>query len=66
MGPLMNSGKQGYPTSARWVEALWNKDLSIVEPSKRAEALLTEPYGSGFIGLEDSVRGNAQDLAKES
>ncbi|KAH8775268.1 aldehyde reductase [Diaporthe sp. PMI_573] len=136
IGPLINSAKQGYPTSARWVQALWNKDydslenappqhyinvqddarlhivalahpdvqserifaiaapvsmqdiivilrklyptrqwddfpnndkdLSIVEPSKRAEALLREAYGSGFIGLEESVRGNAQDLAKEA
>ena len=136
IGPLINSAKQGYPTSARWVQALWNreydpllntapqhyinvqddarlhiialahpdvqserifaiaapvsmqdiivilrklhptrhwddfpnndKDLSIVEPSKRAEALLREAYGSGFIGLEESVRGNAQDLAQES
>ncbi|KAH6685975.1 aldehyde reductase [Plectosphaerella plurivora] len=134
IGPLIDSEKQGYPTSARWVYALWNndydslandkpqhfinvqddarlhvialahpylqherifaiaapvnmqdiivilrklhptrhwedfpnndKDLSIVEPSKRAEALLREAYGSGFIGLEDTVRGNAQDLAR--
>ena len=40
-----------------------DKDLITVEPSKRTEALLREAYGSGFIGLEESVRGNAQDLA---
>lgn len=42
-----------------------DKDLSIFGPSKIAEALLLEAYGSGFIGLEESVKGNVQEMAKE-
>lgn len=132
IGPLISSIHQGYPTSSRWVKALWDldyeslkgvppqhfvnvqdcarlhiialanpavqgerifamtgpvnlndiieelrkifpdkhfddfpnneRDLSIVEPIKRAEQLLKEAYGNGFIGLEESVRGNAADF----
>lgn len=42
-----------------------DKDLSIFEPSKIAEALLLEAYGSRFTGLEESVKGNVQEMAKE-
>lgn len=132
IGPMISSVHQGYPTSARWVKALWDldydslesvlpqhfvnvqdcarlhiialanpsvqgerifamtgpvnlndiieilrktfpdkhfedfpsneRDLSIVEPIKRAEQLLKEAYGIGFIGLDESVRGNAADF----
>ncbi|KAL6922473.1 hypothetical protein FSST1_006499 [Fusarium sambucinum] len=133
IGPIINSSKQGYPTSAGWVKSLWDGDYDIVKkappqyyinvqddarlhviamahpnvelerlfavagpvsigsiidilrklfPEKkwenvvenevdlstfermpRAEALLKEVYGTGFISLEDSVRANAKDLA---
>ncbi|KAM6540363.1 hypothetical protein FALCPG4_002081 [Fusarium falciforme] len=132
IGPLISSSNQGYPTSARWVKALWDsdydslknappqhyvnaqddaklhvialshpavqrerifamagpvslndivhilrklypnkewknlpdegEDLSVVEPIRRAEELLMEAYGAGFISLEESVKGNAADL----
>ncbi|KAH8896159.1 aldehyde reductase [Thozetella sp. PMI_491] len=40
-----------------------DRDLSTYQPSQRAEQLLRESYGTGFVGLEESVRGNAADLA---
>ncbi|KAF9872767.1 aldehyde reductase [Colletotrichum karsti] len=39
------------------------EDRAVYVPSKRAEELLREAYGHGFVGLEESVRGNAADLA---
>ena len=38
-------------------------DLCVYEPSPRAEQLLKDAYGHGFVNLETSVRGNAADLA---
>ncbi|CAG9952653.1 unnamed protein product [Clonostachys rosea f. rosea IK726] len=38
------------------------KDLSIFEPIRRAEDLLLEAYRTGFVSLEESVKGNAADL----
>ncbi|CAG9983179.1 unnamed protein product [Clonostachys byssicola] len=38
------------------------KDLSTFEPIRRAEDLLLEAYGTGFVSLEESVKGNAVDL----
>lgn len=38
------------------------QDLSTFEPIQRAEQLLKEAYGTGFIGLEESVKANAADL----
>lgn len=38
------------------------QDLSVIEPIQRAEQLLKEAYGTGFIGLEESVKANAADL----
>ncbi|KAK5049350.1 hypothetical protein LTR84_004279 [Exophiala bonariae] len=40
---------------------LWD-DLSIVEPAKRAEALLREMGREGFTGLEESLRRNVQEI----
>ena len=37
-------------------------DLSTFEAAGRAEELLSGAYGAGFVGLEESVRGNAADL----
>lgn len=132
IGRLISSSNQGYPTSARWVKALWDKDyesllgtppqhfvnvqddarlhviglaqptlrderifaitgpvnfndiievlrkikpeskwedfpdsrmdFSTFEPAKKAEQLHLDAYGTGFIDLEESVRGNAADL----
>ncbi|KAH7011053.1 aldehyde reductase [Ilyonectria destructans] len=133
IGSMISSSNQGYPTSARWVKALWDGDYDIIkkapaqhyinvqddarlhvialthpavqferifavagpvslntiidilrrsfpqrewknvsddgvdlstfEPMQRAEELLMEVYGTGFIGLEESVKANAWDLA---
>ncbi|KAL3445544.1 NAD(P)-binding protein [Aspergillus insuetus] len=38
------------------------RDLSTFEPITRAEALLQDAYGRGFVGLEESVEGNVADL----
>ena len=38
------------------------RDLSVFEPSQRAEQLLKEAYGNSFTGLEESVKSNAADL----
>ncbi|KAL3472585.1 hypothetical protein BJX99DRAFT_235214 [Aspergillus californicus] len=41
------------------------RDLSVFEGIDRAEKLLKEAYGVGFIAFEDCVRGNAAALAGE-
>ena len=38
------------------------RDLSKIEPIKRAEELLEEAYGFGFTGLEQSVKDNVAGL----
>ncbi|KAJ0414904.1 NAD(P)-binding protein [Aspergillus carlsbadensis] len=38
------------------------RDLSTFEPMTRAEALLEKAYGRGFVGLEESVKGNVAEL----
>lgn len=42
---------------------LWD-DLSIVEPAKRAEALLREMGTPGFTALEESLKRNVQGLVE--
>ncbi|KAL2825840.1 hypothetical protein BDW59DRAFT_161506 [Aspergillus cavernicola] len=39
------------------------QDLCVFDGVQRAEQLLAEAYGAGFIGLEESVKGNVADLA---
>lgn len=38
------------------------KDLSVIEPARRAEKLLEEVKGSGWTSLKDSVQLNSKDL----
>jgi hypothetical protein len=38
------------------------RDLSTFQPITRAEALLRKAYGRGFVGLDESVRGNVAEL----
>lgn len=40
-----------------------DRDLSTFEPMDKTEELLRGAYGSGFVGLEESVVANARDLA---
>ncbi|KAL2672920.1 hypothetical protein Neosp_013638 [[Neocosmospora] mangrovei] len=37
-------------------------DLAVFEPTRRAEELLAEVYGTGFSSLEESVLANAAEL----
>lgn len=46
IGPLISSSNQGYPTSARWVKALWDKDY---------ESLLGTPP-QHFVNVQDDAR----------
>lgn len=39
-----------------------DKDLSVIEPARRAEQLLEEVKGSGWTSLKDSVQHNSKDL----
>lgn len=38
------------------------KDLSVIEPARRAEQLLEEVKGSGWTNLKESVQQNTVDL----
>lgn len=133
VGRVLRPDKQGYPTSARWVKAIWDQDyeaikntppqyfvnveddaklhvaalihpsvknerifavtgrvsmqdivvimrelypgktwpefprddvdLSVFDTIERAEGLLAELYGHGFVDLRESVRQNAEGLS---
>lgn len=52
-----------YPTKTWENFPEGGEDISIVEPIPRAEKLLKEAYGTGFLNLEESVKGNAAGLA---
>ncbi|KAI3550021.1 aldehyde reductase [Colletotrichum abscissum] len=54
--------RESYPFK-HWEDFPTNeRDLSSFIPSRRAEELLIEAYGTGFIGLVESVKGNAANL----
>jgi nucleoside-diphosphate-sugar epimerase len=52
-----------YP-DRKWEEAPdIGEDKIVVVPKKRAEELLRQAYGSGFIGLKETVKANLVGLA---
>ena len=62
---ILDALRQIYPDQT-WDEYPEDQgeDLSFVEPSKRAEELLREAYGHGFVDLKTTVRQNTEGLAQ--
>lgn len=62
LNDIISALRKLYPQK-RWEDFPDNtRDLSVFEPSQRAEQLLREAYGLSFTGLEESVKQNAADL----
>lgn len=63
MNDIIDIMRKLYPKKEWKPEPDVGRDIRIIEPRQRAEDLLKEAYGSGWIGLEETVKANAADLS---